>query len=113
MPQPDDPTDDSETVETGVARLPAATPAPPDTGFADEMTTPALSEEDLEERQRLLGTRRKPAGPPLSGPRGAQDEALDTPADVPPTDISEAISADQAEEHLDNEGPEPFESSER
>lgn len=108
MPHPDDPTDESETIETGMARLPAATPAPPADVLADEMTTPALSEEDLEERQRLLGTRRKPAGPPLGGPQGAQDEALDTPADVPPTDVDEARSADQ-----DNEEPEPFESSER
>ena len=113
MPQPNDPTDDSGAIETGVARLPAATPAPPDAGLTDEMTTPALSEEDLEERKRLLGTRRKPAGPPLGGPEGTQDEALDTPADVAPTDVSEAISADQSEEGLENARPEPFESSER
>jgi hypothetical protein len=113
MPQPNDSTDDSGTIETGTARLPAATPAAPAAGLADEMTTPALSEEDIEERQRLLGTRRRPAGPPLGGPEGIQDEALDTPADVPPTDVSEAISADPSREGPDNEGPEPFESSER
>ena len=110
---PNDPTDDSGTVETGVARLPAATPAPPDPGLSDEMTPPGLSEEELEERQRLMGTRRKPAGPPLRGPEGAQDEALDTPADVPPTDVGEARSVDPSREGLDNENPEPFESSER
>lgn len=113
MPQSNDPADESETIETGVARLPAATPAPPSARGTEEAPPPPLSEEDLEERQRLLGTRRKPAGPPLAGARGAQDEALDTPADVPPTDISEAISADQTEESFDAERPEPFESSER
>lgn len=112
MAPQNEPTGDDETIETDVARLPAATPAPPAARLADEMTPPALSEEDLEERQRRMGTRRKPAGPSLRGP-GAQDEALDTPADVPPTDISEAISADQAEEHPDDERLEPLESSER
>ncbi len=111
MPQPNDPTDESGTLETGVARLPAATPAPPAAGLTDEMFTPALSEEDLEERQRLLGTRRKPAGPPLRDPEGALEEAFDTPADVPPTDVEEALSPDP--EDLDNDRPEPFESSER
>ncbi len=113
MPQPDDSTDDNTTLETGVARLPAATPALPEAGLMDEMTIPALSEEELEERQRLLGTRRKPAGPPLRGPEGVQDEALDTPADVPETEVSEAVAADQPSEDRDNDGPEPSESSER
>jgi hypothetical protein len=90
MPQLKDPTEDGESIETGVARLRAATPAPAEAGLAEEMTTSALSEEELEERQRLLGTRRRPAGPPLRGPQGVQDEALDTPADVPPTGISAA-----------------------
>ena len=113
MPPPNDPTDESEPIETGVARLPAATPAPPVAILIDEMTTPALSEEELEERQRLLGTRRKPAGPPLEGPEGSMAEALDIPVDVPPTDVSAAISADQAGESPEDEGPEPLESSER
>src|SRR5688500_14605910 len=90
MPQTDDPNDESGTSETGVGRLPAATPAPPAAQLTDEMSTPALSEEELEERQRLMGTRRKPAGPPLRSPAGALEEDLDTPADVPPTEVSEA-----------------------
>lgn len=113
MPQSDDPMDDSGPLETGTARLPPATPAPPTPETADEMTIPALSDEQIEERQRLLGTRRKPAGPPLVSPEAAQDEAFETPSDVPPTDVSEAIPADLSREGLDNEGPEPFESSER
>lgn len=113
MPQPNDPSDDNDALETGVARLPVATPAPANAGLVDEMTTPALSEEELEERQRLLGVRRKPAGPPLRGPEGVQDEALDAPPDVPETDVSEAIPADQSSEDRDNDRPEPFDSSER
>lgn len=39
--------------------------------------------EELDERQRRMGTKRKPAGPPSSDSPGT-DEA---PCDVPPTEV--------------------------
>ena len=59
-------------IETKVARLPEPQCAPPEARAAAEADQqPALSEEELRERQIAMGTRRRPAGPPLEGGRAA------------------------------------------
>lgn len=94
---PNDPQENAEgTIETTVGSLPAPTRAPENArAAADALQQPALSEEDLRKRQEALGTRRKPAGPPLDadGRRSAGADALDQPADVPETDVTELIDS--------------------
>lgn len=105
---PNDPQDEG-IIETSVGQLPAATLPPQGPAALDDAAlTPALSDEELRERQDAMGTRRKPAGPPLGpGPAGA--EALDQGADVPETDVIvvQVIDSDDADG-----SPEPLDSSE-
>jgi len=76
-------------IETQVARLPEPQCAPPETRAAAEADQqPALSEEELRERQTAMGTRRRPAGPPLEG--GSRSATDDRPSEVPETDVTTA-----------------------
>lgn len=87
---PNVPQDNADgAIEAEVARLPEPQCAPPeDLALAEAVQQPALSEEELRERQVAMGTRRKPAGPPLEGgPLSASEEH---PSDVPETDVTPA-----------------------
>jgi hypothetical protein len=76
-------------IETEVARLPEPQCAPPEARAAAEADQqPALSEEELRERQIAMGTRRKPAGPPLGG--GSRSATDERPSDAPETDVTSA-----------------------
>lgn len=76
-------------IEAEVARLPEPQRAPPDARTAaEEVQQPALSEEELRERQIAMGTRRRPAGPPLEG--GSRSLVDERPSDVPETDVTSA-----------------------
>ena len=77
-------------IEADVARLPEPQSAPPEgLASAEALQQPALSEDELRERQDAIGTRRRPAGPPLEG--GALANAIDEhPSDVPETDVTPA-----------------------
>ena len=106
-------------IQSEEASLPAPTRAPSGDEVAAMADAPGPSDEELDERQRRLGTRRKPAGPTDdSDGIGAMNTALDTPSDVPETDVQEAsaidpetFNADEAGDD-DDEGLEPLESSE-
>lgn len=110
--------DDAPGTESGEGRLPAPTHAPATRALDDSMQTPALSDEEIQERQDAMGKKRKPAGPPLGNTRGPGDLApLDVTEDVPETDVTPAREFDP-EQRSENdgggdEGPEPLESSER
>jgi hypothetical protein len=87
---PNVPQDNADgAIEAKVAKLPEPRRAPPEgLAIAEAVQQPALSEEELRERQDAMGTRRKPAGPPLEGgPLSAIDEH---PSDVPETDVAPA-----------------------
>ena len=76
-------------IEAEVATLPEPQCAPPEAlATADDDQQPALSEEELRERQIAMGTRRRPAGPPLEG--GPLSDAEERPSDVPETDVTPA-----------------------
>lgn len=77
-------------IEAEVAKLPEPRRAPPEgLALAEDVQQPALSEEELRERQAAMGTHRRPAGPPLEG--GALANAIDEhPSDVPETDVTPA-----------------------
>lgn len=76
-------------IEAEEARLPEPQRAPPQSRTtAEEVQQPALSEEELRKRQEAMGTRRKPAGPPLEG--GTRSANLEHPSDVPETDVTPA-----------------------
>jgi hypothetical protein len=78
-------------IEAGVARLPEPQCAPPEGLAQADVQQPALSEEELRERQVAMGTRRKPAGPPLEGgPLSALSATDERPSDVPETDVTPA-----------------------
>ena len=74
---PRDPEDEIIEVTEGVA---------PEFGAAtgEESLAPDIPESILDERQRGMGRRRKPAGPPLRD-EDAGLEGLELPDDVPPT----------------------------
>ena len=76
-------------IEAEAARLPEPQRASPEElARAEADDQPALSEEELQRRQDAMGTRRRPAGPPLEGSsRSAIDEH---PSDVPETDVTPA-----------------------
>lgn len=79
-------------IEAGVASLPEPQCAPPE-GLAQAaaLEQPALSEEELRERQDAMGTRRRPAGPSLEGgPLSALSATEEHPSDVPETDVTPA-----------------------
>jgi hypothetical protein len=118
---PDENDENEGTIQAEVGRLPAPTRAPEDAGLSNtrEVTTPALSDEELDERQRLLGTRRKPAGPGDDGTR-AERFGDEEPSDVPETEVGNAAELDPenpdgrgGNDDDDDGGPEPLESSER
>ena len=75
-------------IEAEVATLPEPQCAPSEgLRAAEAIQQPALSEEELRERQIAMGTRRRPAGPPLEGgQRGALSAIQEHPSDVPETD---------------------------
>lgn len=74
-------------IEAEVASLPEPQCAPPEgLAAAEEVQQPTLSEEELRERQDAMGTRRRPAGPPLEG--GPLSEAPENPSDAPETDVT-------------------------
>lgn len=76
-------------IEAGVARLPEPQCAQPEGLAALEANQqPALSEEELRERQDAMSTRRKPAGPHLEG--GPLSAIEEHPSDVPETDVTQA-----------------------
>lgn len=85
---PNVPQDNADgAIETEVAKLPEPRRAPPEgLGLAEDIQQPALSEEELRERQDAMGTRRKPAGPPLEG--GPLSIIEEHPSDVPETDVT-------------------------
>lgn len=76
-------------IEAEVATLPEPQRATPDeSARAEADEQPTLSEEELQRRQDAMGTRRRPAGPPLEGAsRSATDEP---PSDVPETEVTPA-----------------------
>ena len=76
-------------IEAEVASLPEPQCAPPEAlAQAETVQQPALSEEELRERQDAMGTRRRPAGPPLEG--GPLSAIEEHPSDVPETDVTPA-----------------------
>jgi hypothetical protein len=77
-------------IEAGVASLPEPQCAPPEgLAPAEAFQQPALSEEELRERQDAMGTRRRPAGPSLEGgPLSALSAIEEHPSDVPETDVT-------------------------
>jgi len=79
-------------IEAEVARLPEPQCAPPEAlAQAEAAQQPALSEEELQERQDAMGTRRRPAGPPLEGgPVSPLSDIEQHPSDVPETDVTPA-----------------------
>jgi hypothetical protein len=77
------------TIEAEVASLPEPQFAPPEgLEAAEDIQEPALSEEELQERQDAMGTRRRPAGPPLEG--GPLSDAKEHASDVAETDVMPA-----------------------
>ena len=87
---PNVPQDNADgAIEAEEARLPEPQRAPPE-GLAtpESAQQPALSEEELRQRQDAMGTRRRPAGPPLEG--GPLSETAEQPSDVPETDVTPA-----------------------
>ena len=89
-------------IEAEVANLPEPQRAPPEALAVDEaVQQPALSDEELRERQDAMGTRRRPAGPPLEG--GPLSEIPQQPSDVPETDVtpSEGETVTQGEEETE------------
>jgi hypothetical protein len=74
------------TIETEVGRLPEATRAPEGFALAEAMQQPTLSDEELQQRQAAIGTRRKPDGPPRD--EGLLDDANTQPSDVPETETT-------------------------
>lgn len=90
---PNVPQDNADgAIEAGVARLPEPQRAPPEgLAQAEALQQPALSEEELRERQEAMGMRRRPAGPPLEGgPLSALSAIEEHPSDVPETDVTPA-----------------------
>lgn len=87
---PNVPQDNADgVIEAKVARLPEPQCAPPEgIATAEAAQQPALSEEELRERQDAMGTRRRPAGPLLEG--GPLSETAEQPSDVPETDVTPA-----------------------
>jgi hypothetical protein len=87
---PNVPQDNADgAIEAEVAKLPEPRRAPPEgLAIAEALQQPALSEEELRERQDAMGTRRRPAGPPLEG--GPLSETAEQPSDVPETDVTPA-----------------------
>ena len=79
-------------IEAEVARLPEPHRAPREgLAQAEAFQQPALSEEELRERQAAMGTRRRPAGPSLEGgPLSALSAIEEHPSDVPETDVTPA-----------------------
>ena len=75
------------TIETEVRRLPEATRAPEQgLELADAIQQPALSDEQLQQRQAAIGTRRKADGPARE--EEPLDDANRQPSDVPETDVT-------------------------
>ena len=93
---PNVPKDNADcAIEAGVARLPEPRRAPPEgLALAEAVQQPALSEEELRERQDAMGKRRKPAGPPLEGGPSLEGAPLSAteehPSHVPATDVTPA-----------------------
>lgn len=87
---PNVPQDNADgAIEAEVARLPEPQGAPPEgLATAEAVQQPALSDEELQQRQDAMGTRRRPAGPPLEG--GPLSETAEQPSDVPETDVTPA-----------------------
>lgn len=85
---PNVPQDNADgVIEAEVARLPEPRRAPPEgLAIAEDVQQPALSEEELRERQDAMGRRRRPAGPPLEG--GPLSITEEQPSDVPETDVT-------------------------
>ena len=76
-------------IEAEAATLPEPQCAPPEELTRGEaVQQPALSEEELERRQDAIGTRRRPAGPPLEG--GSRSAIDEQPSDVAETDVTPA-----------------------
>ena len=73
-------------IEAEEATLPEPQYATPE-GLAslEDLQQPALSDEELRERQDAMGTRRRPGGPPLQG--GPLADIDERPSDVPETDV--------------------------
>ena len=120
MPDIDNDPPPDGVIQSQEASLPAPTRAPSGDEMAAMADTPGPSDEELDERQRRMGTRRKPAGPTGDGGGiGAMAGEIDTPSDVPETDVQQASEIDPENFNPDDagggddEGLEPFESSER
>lgn len=112
----DEQDNDGGNVESGVARLPQPTRAPDDLSRAVEIQPPALSDEALKARQDALGTRRKPAGPPLGEGPAADSNARALIEDVPETEVTAAREYDPENPNDDggtDGSNDPLESSER
>ncbi len=84
---PRDPED--ETIEVTEGEAPEAGEASGEESFA-----PEVPESVLDERQREMGRRRKPAGPPLEDDSEAFGEEGPEAPDVPPTEPEEAPQTD-------------------
>jgi len=77
-----------ETIETQSGQLGEAHRQSP-VRAAAVANAAAVSAELLDERQRRIGERRKPAGPPHAVVRGAAAMEVEEPSDVPPTDCDD------------------------
>lgn len=76
------------TIETEVGSLPAATRAPElGRSHAKAMQQPALSDEELRQRQAAIGIRRRPDGPSREQ-RLLGDVADSQPSDMPETGVT-------------------------
>jgi hypothetical protein len=86
---PDEPQDEgtieTETVKVGKAQKPTVARA-----GAVAAGMPQVPKELLDERQSQMGTKRKPAGPPVAASAAKKKEAA--PPDVPPTDCDDSQS---------------------
>jgi hypothetical protein len=76
------------TIETEVGSLPEATRAPElGLAHAKAIQQPALSDDELRQRQAAISTRRKPDGPPREQ-RLPDDGADSPPSSVPETGVT-------------------------
>jgi len=79
---------DEEKVETHSGQIgDAQKPSPARAAAAH---TAAVSADLLDERQRRIGERRKPAGPAHTEALGARSVEQEEPSDVPPTDCDDS-----------------------
>jgi hypothetical protein len=87
---PDEPQGE-ETIETETVKVGKATKLTPARAGAVAAGMPQPNRKEmLDERQKAIGDKRKPAGPPTAATAAMKKEA--PPSDVPPTDCDDSQS---------------------